>query len=84
MLKLQELTQIDSCLNKALNQEMIFVLLARDAAAPEAIRAWCQRRILLGLNTPDDPKIREALQCAETMENTQDDIDEILEKQHKR
>ena len=45
-------------------REHLFVLLGRDAAAPFAIRAWVQERIRLGKNTPTDPQITEALECA--------------------
>lgn len=59
---------IDSCLNRAHSREMLFVLLARDPAAPVAIRAWIEERIRLGKNTPNDSQIREAQDCAFTME----------------
>jgi L-aminopeptidase/D-esterase-like protein len=49
-------------------EEMVFVLLGRDAAAPVAIRAWVQERIRLGKNAPTDEQIAEAMQCAEIME----------------
>jgi phage-related baseplate assembly protein len=42
--------------------EMVFVLLSRDAAAPVAIRAWVAERLRLGKN------VVEALVCAQTME----------------
>jgi hypothetical protein len=58
----------DSCLNKALDDEMIFVLLQRDDAAPETIRFWCEARIRRGINKPGDRKIQDALHCAEVME----------------
>lgn len=48
---------------------MVFVLLGRDPAAPDAIRHWVKRRIELKLNEPTDGKIVEALACAQTMEN---------------
>ncbi len=49
-------------------EEMTFVLLGRDAAAPFAIRAWANERIRLGKNTATDPQILEARACADTME----------------
>jgi hypothetical protein len=68
MLKSQELSDPNSCMNKAKQDEMTFVLLARDAAAPIAIRAWAAERVRLGKNSPEDPQIVEALECAALME----------------
>ena len=68
MRKLQELTEPNSCMNRADMTEMTFVLLARDVAAPATIREWCRLRCLHGKNTPKDPQIREALDCADAME----------------
>ncbi len=51
------------------DEEMVFVLLSRDAAAPVAIRAWVAERIRLGKNVESDDQIVEAIQCAETMES---------------
>jgi len=49
--------------------EMVFVLLSRDAAAPVAIRAWVAERIRLGKNVETDEQIVEALECARVMES---------------
>jgi hypothetical protein len=68
MLKIEEINQPDSCFNKARPNERIFILLARDPAAPRAIRSWVDARIALGKNAPGDAHIREALQCASLME----------------
>lgn len=68
MRKRDELTHPGSCMTKARDDEMTFVLLARDAAAPAAIVNWCATRVLLGKNKPDDPQILEALDCAQVME----------------
>jgi hypothetical protein len=68
MKKKQEIENPDSCLNKAREDERIFVLLARDAAAPAAIRAWAMERIRLGKNQESDAQIVEALACADAME----------------
>jgi hypothetical protein len=64
MLKRDELTDPNSCLNRAADDEMIFVLLARDVATPHAIREWGLERVLRGKNQPEDAQIVEALQCA--------------------
>ena len=68
MLKRDELTLSSSCINKARDDEYVFVLLARDKAAPVAIRAWIAERIRLGKNIPSDPQILEAEHAARQME----------------
>ena len=68
MIKRDEIETPDSCLNKARDDERIFVLLARDPAAPTAIRAWVNERLRLGKNVPSDAQIIEALDCADRME----------------
>lgn len=40
MLKSDELRTAHSCLNKAASDEPIFVLRAKDALAPQAVRLW--------------------------------------------
>lgn len=69
MRKKDELSREHTCMQHAHPNEMTFVLLSRDAAAPAAIRAWAAERIRLGKNTEDDAQITEALACACTMEN---------------
>ena len=68
MRKRDELTNPAGCMYRARDDELTFVLLGRDAAAPVAIRAWVAERIRLGKNTPADPQVAEALECADTME----------------
>lgn len=68
MLKRDELASAVSCLSKANDNEMIFVLLGRDQAAADTVRYWAKLRVDLGKNKDDDPQIVEALQCAERME----------------
>lgn len=58
--KKQEILNPDSCLNRAGVDELIFVLLERDDAAPIAIQAWIDARIRLGKNSADDSQIKEA------------------------
>lgn len=60
MIKRDELTDPRSCLNRARDDERLFVLLARDRAAPAAVRAWIDARIALGKNAATDPQILEA------------------------
>jgi hypothetical protein len=68
VIKSQELSNPDSCLNRATANERLFVLLARDAAAPDTLRYWVRKRLALGKNKRDDPQILEALECADLME----------------
>jgi hypothetical protein len=74
MIKREELVVPGSCLNKAKDHEMLFVLLGRDPAAPEAIRLWCERRVAYGLNKAEDPQIEEALNAAKAMDAQRGDI----------
>jgi hypothetical protein len=67
MLKREELANPGSCFNRAKDDEMVFVLLARDVAAPEAIYAWARTRVEMGKNKWTDPQIEEALRCADSM-----------------
>jgi hypothetical protein len=60
MLKRDEESHPGSCLNKAMPDELIFVLLARDPAACHAVSEWAKKRVELGLNGADDLKIRQA------------------------
>ena len=68
MIKRNELTDPNSCMSRARDDEMTFVLLARDAAAPVAIRAWCDERVRLGKNKFGDEQICEAMACAYRMD----------------
>lgn len=68
MRKFLELKHAGSCLNRAKDEEWLFILLARDAVAPATIRFWAAERIRLGKNSSDDEQIVEALHCASNME----------------
>jgi len=68
MRKWREEKDETSCWNKAIETEIMFITLGRDAATPDTIRFWCKRRIELGKNTADDAQIKEALECAKQME----------------
>jgi hypothetical protein len=72
MKKSTELTDPESCLSRAFPNEMLFVLLERDPAAPVAIRAWIKERIRIGRNKPGDGQILEAEACAKYMEAPDD------------
>lgn len=69
MIKSQEFTG-HGCLAKAENSEMLFILLARDPAAPATIRFWIEERQRRGLNSAvtRDTQMTEAEKCAKTME----------------
>jgi hypothetical protein len=74
MIKSDVIDNPGSCFNTAYDQEQIFVLLARDPAAPVAIRAWITERLRLGRNKPGDEQIREAYECATLMELQRSEI----------
>lgn len=68
--KLQELR--DGCFHAAMDDEPMFVLLARDDDAPRLVRNWAAQRldeIERGYRpSTDTDKVREARQCADNME----------------
>lgn len=68
MKKHQERTDLRSCFNRAKEDELMFVLLGRDAAAPAAIRAWVKARVDSEKNKFDDAQIIEALAIARQIE----------------
>jgi len=68
MRKKDETARPDTCLAQAHPNEMLFVLLGRDPAAPATIRFWVEERLRLAKNSIKDPQIIEALNCADTME----------------
>jgi hypothetical protein len=76
MIKTLEQRDSQSCWNKAADTEMVFVLLARDAAAPHAIREWVKERIRLNKNTVDDYQVKDALAAALFIERTQAEADQ--------
>lgn len=70
MRKQFELNDPSSCLNRAADNEMLFILRNHDIAAPATIRDWCQHRILRGKNKLEDATIQEALAIASIMEQS--------------
>ena len=68
MRKQFEQNDASSCLNRAKDNEMLFVLRGHDAAAPSTIRQWAQMRIVMGKNKLEDEQIQEALAVAMIME----------------
>jgi hypothetical protein len=71
MIKRMELSNPNSCLNRARDDEMVFTILERDAAAPSTVRHWVSERIRLGKNKLEDDQIHEALAAADYMEKCQ-------------
>jgi hypothetical protein len=70
MKKSDEILQTNSCFNKAHDDELMFVLLGRDKAAPYAIRSWCNERVRLGLNFENDAQIIKAFELAKRIEES--------------
>lgn len=68
MRKRYELTDPNSCMSRAADDEMTFVLLGRDGTAPATVRFWCQERVRAGKNDSGDPQIIEALKWADAVE----------------
>lgn len=74
MLKREERFNLNSCFNRAYQDENIFVLMGRDSVAPATIRFWANERVRLGQNERDDKQIQEALELAERMEDERPQI----------
>ena len=64
MIKREEAVNPNSCWNKAKQEELVFVFLERDKAAPDTVRFWCAMRIKKQLNDFKDAQIQEALSWA--------------------
>lgn len=69
MRKNKELSEPNSCLNKANPDELIFVLLERDAAAANVVEFWMAERVRLGKNKPGDKQISEAADWVRAVRN---------------
>ena len=63
MRKADELTK-QGCLNKAADDEMLFVLRAQDRTAPHVVLHWISKNF----QTAPEEKLREAFECALEME----------------
>lgn len=68
MKKTEEISDPNSCFNRALPEEPMFVLLGRDASAPDVLRRWASDRVERGKNQAGDQQIVKALKLAEEME----------------
>jgi len=68
MKKRDEISDPNSCLNRAGEDETIFTLRAHDIAFPYTVRQWAEERVRLGKNEPDDEQITSALNDAREVE----------------
>lgn len=68
MRKRDELALPNSCLNKARDDEWLFVIIGRDEAAPATIMKWIEERIRLGLNRPGDDQLVDAANVADAIQ----------------
>lgn len=67
MTKRELIDDQNSCLNRAEEDEPVFVLLGRDTAAARAILDWVNERVSLGLNKIGDTKMDNAIEVARQM-----------------
>ncbi len=58
----------DTCINKAFDEEQLFVLMARDKNAPATVLHW----IALSVNDQPEQKLREAFEGAMEMKRNQE------------
>lgn len=74
MKKTDEISNPNSCLNRAADNEPLFVLRGKDITAPDTIRDWAERRVNAGKNERSDPQIQEALALADQMVEYQEGL----------
>jgi len=67
MIKRDEIFDLTSCLNKAADDEPVFVLRAKDPVAISTILFWINRRIEDGCNKAGDAKTTEAMELLNQM-----------------
>ena len=60
MTKANEKVDENSCLNRAYDDEPLFILRAKDPLFCNLINIWIEARVKYGLNSPYDNKIQEA------------------------
>ena len=80
MLKKDEVCNQSSCFNRAVDDEILFVLLGRDEDAPDTIRDWVRRRVARGKDSLFSPTITEALACANRMDAEREGLRKRLGK----
>ena len=77
MLKRDELSNSNSCINRAADDEPVFVLRAHDPAAPEIVREWAdayasrKEEAHETMTAQEREKYREAIDLAHRMEEWQ-------------
>jgi hypothetical protein len=64
-IKRDEISDPNSCLNRAADDEPVFVLRAKDPLAAKLVEDWAAKAVLEGLH--DDAKIQAAWRFAQTM-----------------
>jgi hypothetical protein len=64
-LKRYEISDPNSCLNRAADDEPVFVLRAKDPLAAKLVEDWAAKAVLEGLH--DDAKIQAAYRFAQAM-----------------
>lgn len=67
MKKRDELMNPDSCLNRAGDDEPLFVIRAKDELSSTMVRQWAESAAMTNAHEPE--KIQEARMLAESMEN---------------
>jgi hypothetical protein len=75
--KRDEMADPNSCLNRAKEDEYLFVLLERDLDVPGTIEDWCRRRVERGKSAPASPEIVEAHHAARLIREAQADPERI-------
>lgn len=66
--KQEALQDPNSCWNRALWSEPVFILLGRDKSAAVAIRAWIHHRLISGKSSPSSKEIISARREADEIE----------------
>lgn len=60
----------DPCIQKAFDDERLFVLMTRDETAPEVVMEW----IKLNIHKQPEAKLREAFDCAMEMKSRREEV----------
>ena len=67
MIKREEIREPTSCLNRAEDDEPLFVLRAKDICGAETVMFWCSLRLSAGKNQDGDDQIVDALRIVKAM-----------------
>lgn len=68
MTKRENIDNPNSCWNKAADDATVFVLKDTDPVFTETVRFWAAKRVEYGIDPPDSPKIRDAVEMADEVE----------------